>query len=159
MGITEWVAVISVVVALLSLAHQQHLTRQQNKSEAKARQYDRTTALLFKALDNPDLLESISGDSDKDQRQRRFRQIWINHNQMIFGQRRVFTKSEWSCTVADMKDFMNFPEIQQHWQGHEQYYEREFRSFVNLEIFPKKEGSPKNEPPSESVDEVQASTT
>ena len=78
MEITEIVAVVSVAIALVSLTIQQHLTRQQSKVEARARHYERTQMLLFKALEDPELLEGISGEQEEDQKQRRFRQLWFN---------------------------------------------------------------------------------
>ena len=53
MEITEIVAVVSVFIALVSLTVQQHLTRQERKSDAQSRHYERTQMLLFKALEDP----------------------------------------------------------------------------------------------------------
>ncbi|MBB5352948.1 hypothetical protein HNR46_003198 [Haloferula luteola] len=150
---------ISVVVALLSLAVQQHWTRQQAKTDARAKQYDRTTSLLFKAIDNPDLLEAISGNSGEDQRQRRFRQIWINHTMVIFDQRRLFTRSEWASTVDDIRDFMSNPEIRRHWTQHEEFYAPDFRDFLNREIYGEKKGDSVKEPPSADEESDQLSPT
>ncbi|BCX48580.1 hypothetical protein HAHE_24880 [Haloferula helveola] len=159
LGIPEWIAVVSVVVALISLAIQQHLSRQQSRFEARARQYDRTTALLFKAMDNPDLLDAISGDSGEDQRQRRFRQVWINHTMVMFGQRRLFTSAEWKSTLEDIRDFMNAPEIRTHWERYGCYYAPDFREFIDSTIYPRKGGDSVKEPPPKASEEHQASLT
>lgn len=159
MGIPEWIAIVSVVVALASVAVQQHWTRQQAKADARARQYDRTTNLLFKAIDNPDLLDSISGGSCEDQRKRRFRQIWINHTMVIFDQRHLFTRSEWACTVEDIRDFMSASEIRRQWEQFAEYYSADFRDFINREIYKECEGCSTKEPPSKPDDELQASPT
>ena len=147
MEISEWVAVVSVIMAFVYFAIQQHLTRQQQKSDARARQFDRTTAILFKAMDDPSLLEAISGGSAEDQKQRRFRQVWVNHILMFFSQRHLYDPPEWKSIIIDIQDFMNLPEIVQHWQLYGQFYGEDFQDFINLEIYTKKEGSPSTEPP------------
>lgn len=157
--ISEWVAVVSVVLAFLYFAIQQRLNRQQSKAEARARQYDRTTALLFKALDDPELLEAISGGSDEDQKQRRFRQLWVNHVEMFFRQRNLFDKHHWKSTVNDMKDFMTMPSMAQYWNDNQRYYADDFRDFVNREVFAQKSGASIAETPLEQDNRDQASIT
>ncbi len=156
MGVPEWIAVISIVVALLSLALQQHLTRQQSKSEARDRHYDRTQTLLLRALGDPDLLDAISGTSEEHQRHRRYRQLWFNHIEMFFRNRHLFDKQHWKGTMNYIRGFMNMPAMVRHWKNHEQFYADDFRSFMNKEVLEKKaEPTIPQTPP----DTVQASTT
>lgn len=134
MGIAEWIAVASVVVALASLANEQRLTRLQSNDEAKARHYDRAQTLILRALDDEELLEAISGSPDKDQRHRRYRQLWFNHVEMIFRQRRFFDKQHWLGTLNDVRSFMNMPAMRDHWKNHGHYYADDFRRFMDNEI-------------------------
>lgn len=134
MGIPEWIAVVSVVVALISLAVQQHLTRQQSKAEARDRHSERTQTLLLKALDDPELLAAISGVSEDDQKQRRYRQLWFNHTEMFFRSRDLFDKAHWAGSVNDFRSFMNMPAMRHHWQEHRHYYADDFRDFMDSEI-------------------------
>jgi hypothetical protein len=133
-GIPEWVAVASVVIALVSLAVEQHLTRLQNNDEAKARHYDRAQTLILRALDDPALLEAISGISDEEQKHRRYRQLWFNHVEMIFRQRRFFGKLHWQGTLNDIRSFLNMPAMRNHWKNHGHYYADDFRGFMDREI-------------------------
>lgn len=149
MGVPEWIAVISVVVVFLSLALQQHFTRQQNKSEAKARHYDRAQVLILRALDDLSLLEAISGTSEEDQKQRRYRQLWFNHVEMIFRQRQFFDRPHWRGTINDIRSFMNMPAMREHWSGHHHYYAQDFRSFMDEDIMGKEAEAPKTEAPPE----------
>ena len=134
MGIPEWIAVASVVIALVSLAVEQRLTRLQNNDEAKARHYDRAQTLILRALDDPALLEAISGISDEDQKHRRYRQLWFNHVEMIFRQSRFFDRKHWRGTLNDIRSFMNMPAMRDHWKSHGHYYADDFRRFMDSEI-------------------------
>ena len=134
MGIPEWIAVASVVIALVSLAVEQRLTRLQNNDEAKARHYDRAQTLILRALDDPALLEAISGISDEDQKHRRYRQLWFNHVEMIFRQRRFFDRKHWQGTLNDIRSFMTMPAMRNHWKSHSHYYADDFRRFMDREI-------------------------
>lgn len=156
MGIPEWIAIISVVVALASVAVQQHLTRQQSKEEAKARHCDRTQTLILTALDDPDLLAAISGDSIEDQKRRRYLQLWLNHVEMIYRQRQFFDRAHWQGTVNDIRDFMGMSAIRVHWLRYQHFYAEDFRSFMEKEIFVKVAEAPIAET---SAENSQASTT
>lgn len=147
MEITEIVAVVSVFIALVSLTIQQHLTRQERKSDARARHYERTQMLLFKALEDPELLEAISGDSQEAQKQGRFRQLWFNHVEMIFRQRKLFDRTHWAGTMSDVKSFLNMPAMRDHWETNEKYYADDYRAFVNTQIMEKAEASIVEAPP------------
>lgn len=147
MEITEIVAVASVLIALVSLTIQQHLTRQERKSDARARHYERTQMLLFKALEDPELLEAISGDSNGAHKQGRFRQLWFNHVEMIFRQRRLFDRTHWAGTMSDVKSFLNMPAMREHWETNQKYYADDYRTFVNAHIMKKTEASIVEAPP------------
>lgn len=151
MEIPEWIAVGSVLVALVTLAVQQHLTRQQNKAEALDKYSDRTQTLLLKALDDPELLAAISGNSEGDQKQRRFRQLWFNHAEMFYRSRRLFDRVHWKGSIHDFQGFLNMPVMRLHWQEHRQYYARDFQDFMEKEIMTKEaEASPVKPPPSQT---------
>lgn len=156
MGIAEWVAVTSVLIALVSLIVQQHLNRQQSRSEATARHHDRTQTLLLRALDDPVLLEAISGKCEKDQKHRRYRQLWFNHVEVIFRQRYLFDNPHWQGTINDIRDFMNMSAMRQHWLDHQHFYAGDFQAFMNQEIFTKRAEPPTVEAPPTPT---QASTT
>jgi hypothetical protein len=146
--ITEIVAVASVFIALVSLTIQQHLTRQERKSDARARHYERTQMLLFKAMEDPELLEAISGDSREAQKQGRFRQLWFNnHVEMICRQRKLFGRAHWAGTMSDVKTFLNMPAMRDHWDTNQKYYADDYRSFVNTQIMKKAEASIVEAPP------------
>ncbi|MBB5350652.1 hypothetical protein HNR46_000880 [Haloferula luteola] len=147
---------ISVVVALLSLAVQQHWTRQQAKADARAKQYDRTQALILRTMDDPELLLAISGGSSEDQKQRRFRQLWVNHVEMFFRQRHLFDRPHWKGTIYDIRDFMNMPVMRGHWLAHKDYYAPDFQRFMECEVYAGKAEPRQAEAPPE---EPQASTT
>lgn len=150
MGIPEWIAIISVVVALASVAVQQHLTRQQSKAEARDRHYDRTQALLIQALRDPDLLEAISGISDEDQKHRRYRQLWFNHVEMFFRNQRLFDKPHWKGTINDIRGFMNMPVMLVHWARYKHFYADDFQKFIDMEIVVKLTEAPVAEAPAEN---------
>lgn len=154
MEISELVAIISVVIALVSLTVQQHLTRRQSRAEARARQYERTQTLILKALDDPELLEAISGSSEENQKLRRYRQLWFNQVEMFFRQCDLYDRVHWEGTVNDIRSFMVMPEMKKHWQEHQHYYSRDFRDFMDSEVFGTEPPLP--EPPSMRD---QASTT
>lgn len=147
MGIPEWIAVMSVVVALAALALQQHLTRKQSKGEALYRYSDRTQTLLLKALDDPDLLEAISGDSTGDQKQRRFRQLWFNHAEMFFRNRKLFDKTHWEGSLNDFRSFMNMPVMRHHWQENRKYYAKDFQAFMDRKIITREAEASSPKPP------------
>ena len=147
MGIPEWIAVISVLIALFSLALQQHLTRLESRFETRSRHYDRTQNLLFKALDDPELLEALTGGTTTNQKQRRYRQLWFNHIKLVFDQRQLFEKDDWKVTVSDIQSFFNMPAMQEHWEAFQQYYSPDFRMFVNQEVIKKAEPRNPEAPP------------
>lgn len=147
MEITEIVAVVSVFIALVSLTVQQHLTRQERKSDAQSRHYERTQMLLFKALEDPELLKAISGDSQEAQKQSRFRQLWFNHVEMIFRQRKLFDRIHWEGTMSDVKSFLNMPAMLDHWETNGKYYADDYRDFVNTHIMKEAEASGNEAPP------------
>lgn len=162
MEITEIVAVASVFIALVSLTIQQYLARQERKSDARARHYERTQMLLFKALEDPELLEAISGDSQEAQKQGRFRQLWFNHVEMIFRQRKLFDRTHWVGTMSDVKSFLNMPAMREHWETNQKYYADDYRAFVNAQIMKKAEASKVKAPsemrPESSLDSQSAET-
>ncbi len=150
MGIPEWIAVVSVIVAFASLAVQQHLSRQQSKGEALDKYSDRTQTLLLKALDDPELLAAISGNSEGDQKQRRFRQLWFNHAEMFYRNRRLFDRVHRKGSLHDFQSFLNMPVMRLHWQDHRQYYAKDFQTFMEKEILTREaEASPAKPPPSQ----------
>ena len=151
MEIAEWVAVVSVVVALVSLVVQQHFTHRQNRSDAKARLHDGTRALLLNALNDPDLLEAIGGGSEEDQKHRRYRQLWINHVEMIYRQRGLFDRAHWQGTLNDVRDFMAMPHMQGHWIKHCHSYARDFREFMDQEVYEGKAETPETGAPPDEV--------
>lgn len=162
MEITEIVAVASVFIALVSLTIQQYLARQERKSDARARHYERTQMLLFKALEDPELLEAISGDSQEAQKQGRFRQLWFNHVEMIFRQRKLFDRTHWVGTMSGVKSFLNMPAMREHWETNQKYYADDYRAFVNAQIMKKAEASKVKAPsemrPESSLDSQSAET-
>ena len=147
MEIPEWIAVISVVVALASLAVQQHLTLRQSKADARDRHSDRTQELLFKALDDPALLKAISGEAAEDQKERRYRQLWFNHMEMFFRSRKLFDRAHWKGSVNDFRSFMNMPVMRLHWEDHRKYYAKDFQAFMEKEILVKEAEASTAKPP------------
>ena len=145
------------MIALFSLALQQHLTRQQNRAEARDRHYDRTQTLLLTALNDSDLLDAISGDSEEEQKHRRYRQLWFNHIEMFFRNRSLFDDLHWKGTINDIRDFMSMSAMSKHWMSHQHYYADDYRAFMNREVFDKAEAETSTiEAPPETA---QASTT
>lgn len=140
-----------MVVALASVAVQQHLTRQQSKAEAKARHCDRTQTLILTALNDPELLAIISGNSEENQKLRRYLQLWLNHIELIYRQRHFFERPHWKGTINDIRDFMVMPPIQEHWIRNRHFYAADFQSFMEKQIFPKKARTPKAEVPAATV--------
>ncbi len=156
MGIPEWIAVASVVIALFSLSIEQRLTRRQSKDEARDRHYDRTQTLMLEALGDPELLKAISGGSEEDQKRRRYRQLWFNHIEMFFRNRHLFDAPHWKGTLNDIRSFMNMPAMREHWKSHGHYYADDFRRFMDREIMGMVAGTPEaGAPPNAN----QASTT
>ena len=107
---------------------------QERKSDARARLYERTQTLLFKPLEDPELIVAISGDSQATQKQDRFHQIWINHVEMIFRQRKLFDRTHWPGTMSDVENFLNMPAMWDHWESNQKYYTDDYRAFVNGHI-------------------------
>lgn len=134
MGIPEWIAVASVIIALASLTFEQHLSRRQSKAEALDKYSDRTQTLLLKALDDPELLAAISGNSEGDQKQRRFRQLWFNHAEMFYRNRRLFDRVHRKGSLHDFQSFLNMPVMRLHWDEHRKYYANDFQTFMEKEI-------------------------
>ena len=156
MGVPEWIAVASVVIAFLSFAVQQHLTRKHARIEARTKHYERTATLLLAALDAPDLLKAIGGESKSGQRERRFRQLWLNHIEVFFREQDLYERAHWEGTLFDIRSFMNTKEMREHWNDHSQYYAKDFQAFIDQKII-QEEAEPR---PSEApLDEAHASTT
>ena len=149
MEVTEIVAVASVVVAFASLAFQQHLTRRQSRMDAKVRLHEGTRTLLLTALDDPELLGAIGGGSEEDQKQRRYRQLWLNHIEMIFRQRELFDKAHWQGTLNDVRDFMSMPHMRSHWAAYGEFYSANFQEFMEKEVLQTKNETPEPEHRSE----------
>ena len=134
MGLPEWIAIGSVIVAMVSLAVEQRLTRRQSKDESRDRHYDRTQTLLLEALRDSDLLQAIGGNSDENQKHRRYRQLWFNHIEMFFRNRHLFDSAHWKGTLSDIRSFMNMPAMREHWNIHGHYYSDDYRRFMEREI-------------------------
>jgi len=143
--VSEWIAVVSVVVALVSLTIQQHLSHKQNKAEARTRHYERTQTLLLKALDDPDLLNAIGDQSDHNQKHRRYWQLWLNHIEIIFRQRYLFDDVHWQGTANDIRGFANMPPMRKHWEKYRADYADDFQQFMKEEILEEKAEAPNTE--------------
>lgn len=159
MEVSEWVAVVSVVVAMLTLAVQQHLTRRQSQTEARDRHHDRTQVLLLRAMDDPELLDAISDGSGADQKLRRYCQLWINHIEIIFRNRHLFGREHWNGTLYDIRDFMIMTPLLEYWQQNGRFYAADFRKFMDHEVRELGVEAPLCEAPPTLSQGDQASTT
>ena len=102
--------------------------------DAKVRLHEGTRTLLLTALDDPELLGAIGGGSEEDQKQRRYRQLWLNHIEMIFRQRELFDKAHWQGTLNDVRDFMEMPHMRSHWAAYGEFYSANFREFMEKDV-------------------------
>lgn len=143
MGIPEWIAIISVVVALLSLAAQQHWTRRQAKADALIKICESNRELLALGIANPRLLGIIGSNDLEAEVHRRYCQLWLNQVELMFRLRRPLSLMEehWQGTMSDMRGFMEIPAMRRHWDGNRQYYGVDFQRFVERELY-RKVGSP-----------------
>ncbi|GHC56166.1 hypothetical protein GCM10007100_23840 [Roseibacillus persicicus] len=106
--------------------------------DSKVRLHEGTRTLLLTALDDPDLLGAIGGGSEEGQKQRRYRQLWLNHIEMIFRQRELFDKAHWQGTLNDVRDFMEMPHMRSHWATYGEFYSANFREFMEKDVLLKK---------------------
>lgn len=147
MDVSEWIAVVSIVTALVSFAFQQFLSREVSKSNARARHYERTQTLLLRALDDPELLQAIGSVGEEDQKRRRYWQLWLNHIEMIYRQRNFFDRVHWQGTVIDVQGFMTIPDLKSHWHRYKGSYAADFQKFVDHEIMNEEAEPPRAEAP------------
>ena len=117
--------------------------------DAKVRLHEGTRTLLLTALDDPELLGAIGGGSEEDQKQRRYRQLWLNHIEMIFRQRALFDKAHWQGTLNDVRDFMSMPHMRSHWTAYGEFYSSNFQEFMEKEVLEKENETPEPEHRSE----------
>ena len=64
--------------------------------------------------------------------------VYLNHIEMTYRQRHLFTATHWFGTVLDIQDFAGIPAMQDHWQHHQNGYALDFQKFMNTEILTKK---------------------
>lgn len=145
MDITEIVSISSLVIAFVSLAFQQYLTRRQRRMDAKVRLHEGTRTLLLTALNDPELLGAIEGSSDGNQKQRRYRQLWLNHIELIFRQRKLFDNPHWEGNLNDMRDFMQMPQMQSHWVAYREFYSADFQRFITNNVLSQETETPQSE--------------
>jgi hypothetical protein len=147
----EWIAVISVVIALFSLALQQHLTRRQHRAEALIKICETNRQLVITGLENPDLLKIIGSGRKKEEVRRRYLQIWLNQVELMFRLNLfgLFQTTHWRGLERDIRDFMEMPAMNEHWHNCRNYYADDFQRFVDEEIYARKNGIPAREIPSD----------
>lgn len=162
MGIPEWIAIISVVVAFLSLAAQQHWTRQHAKADALIKICESNRELLALGIGNPRLLGIIGSDDLETEIRRRYCQLWTNQVELMFRLRRPlsFLAEHWQGTKSDMRGFMEIPSMRSHWEANRHYYGADFQRFVDHDLYGKDRKARAEAPPNGAPANVdQAPTT
>ncbi|HWL52421.1 MAG TPA: hypothetical protein VNQ90_08295 [Chthoniobacteraceae bacterium] len=141
MGIPEWIAVISILVALISIAIQQHLSRQQSKAEALIKICESNRDLIAFGLRQPKLLTIIGGEDEAWEVHRRYCQLWLNQVELMFRLSRPLSlmPEHWEGTKRDLRGFMQIEAMHQHWLENRKHYGDDFQRFVNQELYGKAE--------------------
>jgi len=157
MEISEYIAVISTVISLTSLAvvviELRH-NRGQSKTSALIQIYDINRQLLSLGFSNPELFKIIgSGSESEEEYGRRYLQLWLNQMALIhhLNQRGLFTEPQWNSLRADIDYFLTIPKMREHWKAYRRYYPGDFQIFLDQTVKQientKKAGASENAPP------------
>jgi len=142
---SEWIATLFSCVSLVVVFWELRQGRKQRTREAQIQLHSGTQSLLLETLHDPELLALIAGNSKTNQKHRRFWQLWLNHIETTYRQRRLFTATHWKATVSDIQEFAAMPDVLAHWQKHQHGYAGDFQAFMNTEILTKKAEAPDTE--------------
>lgn len=160
LGISEWIAVVSVILAFASFAVQLAITRRQSRAEALIKVCESNRELLTLGISQPRLLTLIGSDDEETEIQRRYCQLWLNQVELMYRLHRPlsFSTEYWQGTLRDMRGFMQIPVMKAHWESNQQHYSDDFQRFVKAEVYPAS-GAPVAGAPPEAIEPDQASTT
>lgn len=130
--ISEWVAVVSVVIAVASLAVHLRLNLKQSRANALIQIYANNRDLLSMGFDHPQLLKVLSNGQEEDF-SRRYLQMWVNHMSLLFQLQKQgsLTREQWQAFELDIRDLMQIPAMETHWQPRGEFYPADFRNFID----------------------------
>ena len=146
MDLADWVSNGISLIFLAFIFWEFRLGRKQREREAILSLHKETQVLHFEAMNDPERLAFMTGDSTGNQKERRFWQLWLNHVEITYRQRSLFSKSHWNATLTDFRDFFELPGLSIHWGTHQHLYSTDFQEFINDKIIIKKAESPLPEP-------------
>ena len=149
MDLADWVSNGISLIFLALIFWEFRLGRKQREREAILSLHKETQVLHFEAMNDPERLAFMSGDSTGNQKERRFWQLWLNHVEITYRQRGLFSKSHWEATLTDFRDFFEHPGLRTHWNSHYALYSTDFQDFINHEVIKEKAEAPSLEPPLE----------
>jgi hypothetical protein len=128
-----FVALAGISITLLQLV----MLRRQLKLDALIRIMDSNRAILALGFDYPVVwaaMEEPAGTvlADEAMAHRRYRQLWMNHMQIMWTAWRLGLVSgfEWEAFRQDMADFMRARTLREHWTRVSRCYPRGFRRLV-----------------------------
>ena len=78
MEISEWIATVFSCASLAIVFWELRQGRKQRAREAQIQLYSGTQSLLLETLHDPEFLTLVAGDSETNQKHRRFWQLWLN---------------------------------------------------------------------------------
>ncbi len=146
MDLADWVSNGISLIFLALIFWEFRLGRKQREREAIFSLHKETQVLHFEAMNDPERLAFMTGNSTGNQKERRFWQLWLNHVEITYRQRSLFSKFHWNATLADFRDFFELPGLRTHWDSHQHLYSTDFQGFINDEVIIKKAEAPLPEP-------------
>lgn len=114
------------------------MLRRQLKLDALIRIMDSNRAIVALGFDHPVVWTAMQEGTgtvfgDEAVAHRRYRQLWMNHMQIMWTAWRLGLVSafEWEAYRQDMAEFLRARSLQEHWARVARFYPRGFRRLVN----------------------------
>ena len=148
-GAVELASVGGLFVALAGISFtlvQLGMLRRQLKLDALIRIMDSNRAIVALGFDHPVVwaaMEAQTGTvlADEALAHRRYRQLWMNHMQIMWTAWRLGLVSgfEWEAYRQDMTDFLRARSLRAHWAKVSRFYPKGFRQLIAELSHPKDE--------------------
>ena len=113
------------------------MLRRQLKLDALIRIMDSNRAIVTLGFEHPAVWAAMGEETptvfgDEAVLHRRYRQLWMNHMQIMWSAWRLGLVSgfEWEAYRQDMADFLRSRSLREHWQAVSRFYPRGFRRLV-----------------------------
>jgi hypothetical protein len=120
--------------------------RRQLKLDALIRIMDSNRAIVSLGFDHPVVWAAMeegtgAASGDESMAHRRYRQLWMNHMQIMWSAWRLGLVSgfEWEAYRQDMAEFLRARSLREHWGQVSRFYPRGFRRLVTELSGPKQD--------------------